>query len=125
MDNSTVITELKTCVKKLKSDIAILTDRLESTTSDTPTLIQQQNVLNSLITEMIAEKNSLELVINAREKAKAGAIQALDPAVVAQFKTQMEKLNVVIQADQNFDKIVAAAKGINSAAAEMKTTTKA
>ncbi|MFI3219628.1 MAG: hypothetical protein QX189_10980 [Methylococcales bacterium] len=122
MNNDDVVAELKKCVKKLEKDGGILKEKRASIPSDNDKLIQQQKDLNSLIAEMLAKQNSLEAIINEREVAKH-PILPLEPDLVAKFNEQMNKLNVVIQADQKFDKFVAIAKSINSAAADMKTTT--
>jgi hypothetical protein len=119
MDNSVVIFRLETCVAKLEADIDILEEKLDESTSDTPTLIQQQRELNRLLAEMIAEKNSLETVINERTAPVVSSIPALRSDQVAKFAAQMNILNQVIQADQGFDRIVGVARGINAASAEI------
>jgi len=123
MDNNSVISELKACVKKLEDDIKILKKKRDSIPSDTPKQIQQKKELTSLIAEMIAEKNSLETIINEREAAVAGSIPPLSNDLVAKFTTKMNILNQVIKADQGFDQIVAIANGINSASAEISKIT--
>ena len=123
MDNNSVVSELKKCVTKLKDDIETLEEKRDSTTSGTQKLIQQRIRLTSLISEMIAKMNSLETVINERERAAAGSIPPLSSDKVAIFTAQMDILNKVIQADQTFDQIVAIANGINSASAEISKTT--
>ena len=124
MDNKIVIVELKKCVAQLEVSIDILANKRDNTTSGTPEGRKQRRELTRLITQMIAEQTSLNFEIDEREAA-THSIPPLSPDLVAKFTEQMNKLNVVIQADQNFDKIVAVAKGINSAAAEIKTTTAA
>jgi hypothetical protein len=123
MDNNSVISELKACVKKLEDDIKILKKKRDGIPSDTPKQIQQKKELTSLIAEMIAEKNSLETIINEREAAVAGSIPPLSNDLVAKFTTKMNILNQVIKADQGFDQIVAIANGINSASAEISKIT--
>lgn len=118
MDNSSVISELKNAVANLEVNLTVLTEQRDSTTSGTPVLIQQRKTLTSLIAEMIAQKNALEIVINERE-AQSGAFPPLSSEQVAKFLAQMEILNTAIQADQNFDRIVAVAEGINAASAEV------
>jgi hypothetical protein len=122
MDNKSVIVELKKCVAQLEVSIDILVDKRNNTTSGTPEGRKQRRELTRLITQMIAEQTSLNFEIDERESA-THSIPPLSPALVAKFTEQMEKLNLVIQANQNFDKIVAIAEGINSAATEIKTTT--
>ncbi|MDO9149983.1 MAG: hypothetical protein Q8K07_19920 [Methylicorpusculum sp.] len=125
MNNTEVIKKLKECVTKLESDINTLEIKRDNIPSSDDESMRKQDELTSLMSEMIAKKSALESVINERETAEAGSIPPLSPDLVTKFEEQMNQLNVVIQADQNFDKIVAVAKGINSAAAEMKTTTNA
>lgn len=124
MNNTEVIDKLQQSVDKLEADKNTLKTKRNRIPGLNEKQRQQRDTLTSLIADMIANKNALEAVINEREGASAGSIPPLSPDLVAKFKDQMEKLNVVIQADQNFDKIVAIAKGINSAAAEMEETTK-
>ncbi|MGR9045957.1 MAG: hypothetical protein ACU83N_11715 [Gammaproteobacteria bacterium] len=123
MDNNEVISNLKKCVEKLEANENALKKKRNSIPASDDESIRKRNKLTGLMAEMIAKTNALESVINEREAAEAGSVPPLDPNLVTKFKEQMNKLNVVIQADQNFDAIVAAAKGINSAAAEIKTTT--
>lgn len=119
MDNNGVVSRLKQCVKKLEDDMEVVREKRDNTTSSSRTGRQQRRKLNRLLAEMIAEKNALEVVINERTAAVAGAIPALSSTQVAKFTAQMNILNQVIQADQSFDRIVGIAEGINSASAEI------
>jgi hypothetical protein len=64
-------------------------------------------------------RNSLEAIINEREAINS-SFPPLDGSTTAQFLFQMNILNLVIQADQNFDQIVAVANGIRVAADEIE-----
>lgn len=125
MNNADVIQNLEKSVTKLEDQIQNLKNKRNSIPGLNEEQRKQRDTLTSLITELIANKHALEVIINEREPAENDSIPPLSPDLVARFKEQMEKLNVVIQADQQFDRIVAIAKGINSAAADMETTTKA
>jgi hypothetical protein len=58
MDNNTVISKLKECVKKLKKDTLTLKTERDAIPIDTPEEIQQQIKLTNLISKMIAERNA-------------------------------------------------------------------
>ena len=122
MDNNTVIEKLKECVNKLVEDTFVMETKRDSLPNDTPAEIQQGIKLNNLISKMIAEKNSLEAVINEREAINS-TFPPLDDRTAAKFLFQMNILNLVIQADQHFDQIVAIANGIRGAADEIEKIT--
>lgn len=124
MNNAEVIKNLEKSVTKLKDQIKNLRKKRNSIPGLNEEQRKQKDTLTSLITEMLANQYALEVVINEREAAEKGSIPPLSPDLVTKFEDLMKKLNIVIQADQQFDRIVAIAKGINSAAAEMETTTK-
>lgn len=123
MDNNTVITKLQECVTKLENAKQILIEKRNKIPASDEPKRQQIAELDILIAEMNAKIGALESIITERRATDAVSIPPLSPALVDQFKAQMDKLNVVIQADQNFDKIVAVAKGINEASAEISKTT--
>lgn len=123
MNNHDVILKLKVCVEKLEHDISVLEEKSDGIPSDTPEQIQQQRKLTNIVAKMIAEQNSLETILRERKAIDDSAFSPLDESKTAQFLFQMNILNLVIQADQSFDQIVAVANGIRSAADEIEKIT--
>ena len=122
MDNKEVVKNLKESVEKITSNITILVECRDSIPTTTADLRQQRNRLTSLIAKLIAEQNSLESIINERE-ASLVSFTPLDQASSAAFINLIHELDKVIQADQEFNKIVAMANGIKAAADEIEKIT--
>lgn len=123
MNNDDVISNIQNCVAKLDEDIDILVKTRNAIPPSTNVKRQQIRKLTTLISKMIAEKNSLESVINERVSMDASAFPPLDSTRVGQFLFQMNIMNQVIQSDQQFDQMVAIANGIKKAADEIDQIT--
>src|SRR5262245_5158946 len=114
MTNEATIQELREAVEQLirrRAEVDIADNRIPPFS---PQLRRQKRELQALSLDLLASRNALQSVIREREAAGAG-IPPLSPGAVQDFTLALGRLNQVIQADQTFDVIVAAARGIVSA----------
>ena len=106
---------MTTAIDRLKSRIDELDDAIDTIPPFSQEERKQRRLLNFEQQKMLAAKNALQTERRER-KAAATGIPRLTAREAAEFRAAVTALNRVIKADQSFDVIVAAARGINAAA---------